>query len=52
MSTNDEVLIGGSGGEFVRIRRVGANGPEPWFGTEIEVQCDGWRGSFSASKVS
>jgi hypothetical protein len=49
MSTNDEVLLGGSDGEFVRIRRVSANGPELWFGTEIEVQCDGWRGSFAAS---
>jgi hypothetical protein len=49
MSSNNEVLIAGQDGERVTIRRVSANGPEGWFGTEVEVQCDGWRGKFGAS---
>jgi hypothetical protein len=49
MSANTEVLITGQNGERVTIRRVTANGPEGWFDTEVEVQCDGWRGKFGAS---
>ncbi len=49
MSANSEVLITGQNGERVAIRRVTANGPEGWFDTEVEVQCDGWRGKFGAS---
>ena len=49
MSVSGEVLISGTTGERVTIRRVSAIGPEGWFDTEIEVRCDGWRGKFGAS---
>jgi hypothetical protein len=49
MKATNDVLIIGQNGERVTIRRVSANGPEGWFDTEVELQCDGWRGKFGAS---
>ncbi|HEV2315563.1 MAG TPA: hypothetical protein VGR94_09680 [Candidatus Acidoferrales bacterium] len=49
MSLSDEIRIGGDTTEFVSIRRLSRNDPEEWFQTEIEVQCDGWRGKARAS---
>jgi len=45
----DHILIAGENGERVAVRRASANTSEGWFDTEVEVQCDGWRGKFTAS---
>src|SRR5579864_8755206 len=44
-----EIRIGGRDAECVSIRRTSRTGSEGWFKTEIEVQCDGWKGKFGAS---
>jgi hypothetical protein len=49
VSADHTILIVGENGERVAIRRVSANTSEGWFDTEVKVQCDGWRGKFTAS---
>jgi len=49
MSADQTILIVGENDERVAVRRVSANTSEGWFNTEVEVQCDGWRGKFTAS---
>jgi hypothetical protein len=39
MTERGEVRIGGKDGEFVSVRRLTRNGPEGWFGAEVEVRC-------------
>jgi hypothetical protein len=48
MSAYQMVEIVGESGERIALRRT-SNTTDGWFDTEVEIQCDGWRGKFTAS---
>jgi hypothetical protein len=48
MQKTSEIVIGNRDGEHVSIRVASARDVEGWFGAEVEIHCDGWRGKINA----
>jgi hypothetical protein len=47
MKLNSEIVIGNAGADFIMIRPGRGYSDEGWMTTEVQVQCDGWRGGFN-----